>query len=306
MLKKRKDGFAIGHALLLYCIKNGTRGNKKTIFKKGNFNMIIKNVGIILAPGHRSNAYLQNLTKNKLIPSYALVMIKNRYEYLLTKLFPDKLVAMLQFVWQNEIMGLFRQKNNDSKVYFNPHEPILYTVKRSKLSYDKIHASNCNDKKIIDAIRRRHEKVFIYSGGGILKKEILGLGKKFIHVHPGIVPFYRGSTCFYYSIIKDRKLGATAFFMEKEIDKGKVIAQKQFKKPNIKDIDNIIDPYIRSDLLVDVMRNYVSSGSIKSEPQNKNVGETYFVIHPVLKHLAILDCIRKSKIKRIHKLSQTN
>ena len=70
----------------------------------------------------------------------------------------------------------------------------------------------------------------IFSGGGILKKEILELSTKFVHFHPGIVPNYRGSTCFYYSILNDDECGVTAFIMEEGLDVGDVICKKNFKK----------------------------------------------------------------------------
>ena len=56
------------------------------------------------------------------------------------------------------------------------------------------------------------------------------------------------------------------------------------------DIDYIYDPYIRSELLGDVMNDYVKAGKFSIHRQIKQSGETYYIIHPVLKHIAILKC----------------
>ena len=183
----------------------------------------------------------------------------------------------------------FFDKFKDSKVILNKYN----------IPYKEINTEDCNDNRVIEVIKHRAEKYFIYTGGGILKESILSLGKKIIHVHPGIVPQYRGSTCIYYSIINEDKCGATAFFMTKKIDKGEVIAKRFFKKPRILNIDYEYDCHIRSALLVEIIKQYIKKGKFESAPQNRDKGETYHIIHPVLKHLAILSCVyKKHKISR--------
>ena len=132
-------------------------------------------------------------------------------------------------------------------------------------------------------------KHILDTGGGILKEDILNCESKFIHFHPGIVPNYRGSTCFYYSMINENQCGVTAFFMDKHLDTGKIILQKTFDSPNHEFVDNVYDPYIRSETLVEVLKNnYLISKNLKEQSSE---GETYYIIHPVLKHIAILSCL---------------
>jgi len=40
--------------------------------------------------------------------------------------------------------------------------------------------------------------------------------------------------------------------------------------------------------LREVLKDYAKSGTFPLKPQDKDQGETYFIIHPVLKHIAIL------------------
>ncbi len=229
--------------------------------------MIIKNLGIIVVDTNRGRAYIQNLAKNELFPSFILVL-------------------------EQKSNGK-KKKSKYAKEFFDANEPVTETLKKYKLKFKNILAESCNEYVVISELKSRKEKYFIYTGGGILKKEILSIGKKFIHIHPGTVPYYRGSTCMYYSIINEKKLGATAFFLETGLDKGDIIAQKEYQCPKILDMDNIYDPWMRSDLLVDIVKKYSKTGKFESRKQNKKAGETYFIIHPVLKHLAILMC-RKS------------
>ena len=228
--------------------------------------MILKDVGIVLLTNMRSKAFIQNLVKNDLIPGEIVLLKKGEGK--------SNPISVLQ-----HYEGLF-----------DPNEEVENTLKLHNLEYKTVEATDCNEPNVIEAVKGMKSKYLIYCGGGILEKEILSLGKKFIHVHPGIVPKYRGSTCFYYSIIAEKKCGATAFFMEEKIDTGNVLAQKEYAIPNYSDLDRIFDPWMRSDLLVDIIR----SGSFEEKPQPESEdSETYFIIHPVLKHLAIEYCLKQ-------------
>ena len=123
----------------------------------------------------------------------------------------------------------------------------------------------------------------------ILKQDILTSGKLFLHVHSGSLPNYRGSTTIYYSIINVNKCFATAIFLNEKIDTGDVILTKEYEVPDkATNIDYYFDSIIRADLLLDVIDKYVKTRKIVFEPQESINGETYFIIHPVLKHIALL------------------
>ena len=101
----------------------------------------------------------------------------------------------------------------------------------NNLSFKEFSFVDINNSQLINYIKQNDVDFFIFTGGGILKSEILSSNSQFIHFHPGIVPFYRGSTCFYYSIINDNKCGVTAYVMDEKLDAGKIIYQKTFPKP---------------------------------------------------------------------------
>ena len=224
-------------------------------------------LGIILTPSVRSKAYIQKIIKNKFSLSEIIFLNDKKIEP----------------IFDNEEIS----KSIESG--FDISKSVKSTLKENNLVFTEFNFVDINHQKLIDFISNSKSDVFIFTGGGILREEILNTGKKFIHLHPGIVPKYRGSTCFYYSMINENKCGVTAYFMDKNIDTGKIILQVSFKHPNHKFIDNVYDSFIRSETLVEVLKNnLLDSKNFKEQPAD---GDTYFIIHPVLKHLAILSCI---------------
>lgn len=122
---------------------------------------------------------------------------------------------------------------------------------------------------------------------------MLNCGKKLIHIHPGVVPSFRGSTCFYYSILQEGTLGATAFIMEPELDRGPTIIINKFTinmnldSKKLRFMDYVADPYIRMKTLEEVLEKLSDIDNFKTEKQIKDNHNTLFVMHPILRKLAI-------------------
>ena len=71
--------------------------------------------------------------------------------------------------------------------------------------------------------------------------------------------------------------------MNREIDGGDILFMKSFQIPKFSvDFDMVLDPIIRTESLLE----WLGSG-VDSILPNGN-GDTYYIIHPVLKHLARL------------------
>jgi len=147
------------------------------------------------------------------------------------------------------------------------------------------HASILENKTINElenVIRDIKSEIIIFSGKGgeIVKKNILKYNN-FLHIHPGKLPEYRGSTTIYYSILKEKLCHATAFFLDDKIDTGNIIKIMEFEIIDI-DFDYIYDPLIRTYLLIDILK----STPIESRQQYNHNTTEYYIIHPVLKKLA--------------------
>jgi methionyl-tRNA formyltransferase len=144
---------------------------------------------------------------------------------------------------------------------------------------------------VIAAVGDLDHEVLVYSGPGgfILDGDLLSAGPRFLHIHAGKLPEYRGSTTIYYSLLADGECGATAFIMNKNIDEGPILAQKTYPPPEDPNtLDLYYDPWIRARLLVDVLTQYENAGGISEHPQQSGKGQNYYIIHPVLKHLSVL------------------
>ena len=239
--------------------------------------------GIIVADTSRSRAYINSLLKNELKPSWVLLLD----DFSSRQTLPGK-AKNIQKVEIDE---------NWPEANFNPNEPIINLLKRYNLKFDIANSKDINDEKVINLIKNSQPKVLIYSGygGAILRNEILNLGKDFLHIHGGYLPEYKGSTTNYYSLLNENFIGASSIFLTKEIDCGPIF--RRFKtNPNIErnKLDHIYDSAIRSRVLIDTIK-YFKKNYPNYENLNNKKGETYYIIHPVLKHIAILSDSIESK-----------
>ena len=223
--------------------------------------MILHDVAMVAADTTRTKYYIEELIKNELLPHYILLLLNGN-----GRLLPGQKESRSE----NELINLLID---------------------SGIKYDIASNSNINSDEVITTIANRAEQVFIFSGyGGVLLKEkILESGKKFLHIHGGYLPDYKGSTTNYYSLIDDNTIGASAIFLTKEIDCGPILLRKKFSPPKDRtEIDHSSDSEARAKVLIECLRKYVHSGSWEYELENNHGGEIFYIIHPVLKHLAIL------------------
>jgi methionyl-tRNA formyltransferase len=156
----------------------------------------------------------------------------------------------------------------------------------------RVAAGDVNAPEVAAAVAERQPRVIVYAGygGQIVREGILGLEAPVLHAHAGWLPDERGSTTIYYSLLKGGECGVTVFCLRREIDTGPMLARRRYPRPHpAMNIDHLYDNAIRADLLIRVLRVYASTGQLPpGEPQSGDEGATYYVIHPVLKHLAIL------------------
>jgi methionyl-tRNA formyltransferase len=229
-------------------------------------------LGVLLLPSVRSLAYLAMLRSLNWTPREVVLL-------------------------QGEIGCLEAVRAEDrefgySRKYFDPSvdlESYLEDVPEV-LRVDGI---DVNSTAVHRALGQCSSEVFLFTGGGILSGETLRLGKSLLHCHPGWVPDYRGSTCFYYSLLQENALGATAFLMDEHIDTGAVLARSRFRcnlrvtpsQPLF--MDYILDPYIRACTLRKALLARLRSGAWGAFPQEPDGRQAFFVMHPWLRHLAI-------------------
>jgi len=177
---------------------------------------------------------------------------------------------------QNEIIYL---DDNSRKIK-------SYLLKKNKIfSKNKIKRFSTNfiNKKVENYIMKLKTKYFVYSGypGIVIKNKKILNEKAILHSHPGKLPFYKGSTTIYYSLLNSNKIYCTTLILREKIDTGPIIYVKEYPKPKIlKTIDDDYDNFIRSENIVYVLKNI---SKLKAKRQKINKLIPYFVIHPILR-----------------------
>jgi methionyl-tRNA formyltransferase len=242
---------------------------------------MLTDVGFVAANTSRTRAYLAALERHDLLPTS-------------TVLLDDELPAVMPGQADSTVewsLSQDRQVQSWSEVDFDPNAPLEPWLQRLGLDYVVAGSRDINSAAVVDLIARSEPSVFIYSGygGALLRREVLETGKRFLHVHGGYLPDFKGSTTNYYSLLAEGILGASALFLTAEIDSGPVLARRRFPPPDERtEIDHIHDSAARARVLVDTLSAYREQEEWRFELPDNRGGTTYYIIHPVLKHLAIL------------------
>ena len=247
--------------------------------------MINLNYAMLLADTVRSRAYLYEVIRNGFLPSFC-VLLMNAEE----KQYPGQTSFGSTQHKVNEIsagdldiIGLWVTEDLTCS--------LMDILEKNKVPYVKCYTKTVNDTNVINIMKKRDEKLFIFSGygGDIVKSKVLSLDINLLHVHGGYLPAYKGSTTNYYSILREGKVGASAIMLTDVLDTGPIIFKREFGCPENRTLmDYFVDPGIRAKVLVGALQIIEQQqAGHEWEIQNPEEGETYFVIHPLLKHIAI-------------------
>ncbi len=170
--------------------------------------------------------------------------------------------------------------------------PLAKILEEARWAYETFTADDVNAPEIARKVASLSPRLTVYSGfgGQLVGEALLRAASPLLHVHSGYLPRYRGSTTIYYSMLAEGFCGATALLLDRGIDTGPVIARRRYPlPPRGFDIDHLYDGMIRADLLTRVLKSWAKKGSFpRVRNQDADEGETFYVIHPVLKHLALL------------------
>jgi len=244
---------------------------------------MLSEVGMVAADTPRTRAYLSALERHNLLPSVFLLL-------------EDGVGELIRGKYDNSAKGktvpeLDLADNDWSEVSFSLTEPLISLLKRLKIDIQIAGSRDINSTSVIEAISNSEPSVFIYSGYGgvLLKSPLLSCGKRFLHVHGGCLPKFKGSTTSYYQLLEEDTMGAAAIFLTEKIDEGPILLAKNFPAPSNRElIDYIYDPAARARVLVETLHAFQTSGQWLSEPQADSHFGPFYIIHPVLKHVAIL------------------
>lgn len=233
--------------------------------------------GMIAADTSRTRAYLSALERNDLLPTWVLLLETHQDESRPGQAASVSNAVACDPAWPESA--------------FDPTAPLRPWLDRLGIRYDVSPVADINAPETIGLIAACTPEVLVFSGfgGALLRDAVLRTGKQFLHVHGGYLPDFKGSTTNYYSLLAEGQMGASSLFLTAEIDSGPVITRRRFPAPGDRTrIDHVYDAATRASVLVDTLKAWRKCGHWTVELPASTGGETYYIIHPVLKHLAIL------------------
>ena len=174
---------------------------------------------------------------------------------------------------------------------------VKRTLEQENWNWLELDCDHINCDLMVYTISELSPKMIIYSGYGsqLVGTQLLEMEIPFLHIHSGWLPKYKGSTAFYYSWIIEQYCGVSAFYLRSGIDEGPIVLRKKYPLPQSGvDPDYIYDCAIRADTLIEVIQGINQTGTIPAGRAQTELGDTYYVIHPLLKHLARLSKLPSS------------
>ncbi len=233
---------------------------------------ILKEIGLLLVPNIRGMLYLDAFVRHGVLPGSIIVQGT------------DNLARDLR----NYPREFFKRYAE----FFSLDKDLHYYQNNYPLNLLRLSEKDVNSASLQQIVQQSPEEYFFFTGGGIIRQPLFATEKKFIHIHPGRLPDYKGSTCLYYELLREGRCAATSFFMAPGLDTGNIILSADFQPPQIPAadwyfFDFIYDAWIRAQVMALTLKTYLDNGCFPSKIQAKDQGDLYYVIHPFLKHLAL-------------------
>ncbi len=174
---------------------------------------------------------------------------------------------------------------------FKKNKRILNILKQKKINYKVFKTNEINELNIEKELSRSKNALNIFSGypGQIIKSKKI-LKNMILHIHPGSLYDFKGSTTLYYSLIMKGTIYCSVIALNSKIDSGKVLFKKKLfmpKKITIKKFESSFENDLRALTLIEYLKLYSNkspkinkrSYSTKSEISN------YYICHPILRGL---------------------
>ena len=160
-------------------------------------------------------------------------------------------------------------------------------------SIDNLLVQDLSDLGLHTHLSKQPAYPILYTGGGIVPDNLLSIpDNPLIHIHPGFLPNLRGADCTLWSILLTDHASATGFHMSSRIDEGKIIKAcwlpKLMLNGKLNHLDvnigyrliySFIDPWVRSFLLRELLKNNHNLAELSTTPQIPEEGNTFHFMH---------------------------
>ena len=167
---------------------------------------------------------------------------------------------------------------------------------------ERVMVKGLADPTLAEFLSRFAPTAVLYTGGGIIPASLLSVpGLRFLHIHPGRLPYVRGADGLLWSTLVRGKPGASCFYMAPGIDTGGIVQAAEFSplefplpangRPDdpalYRAIFSYYDPMLRAAMLLRVFRIGDNPMNLASEAQQPQQGLTYHFMGPVLRRVAL-------------------
>ena len=143
--------------------------------------------------------------------------------------------------------------------------PVLQPVKMKDPEFVEQLRSYQADLQVVVAFRMLPEVVWAMPKYGTF------------NVHAALLPQYRGAAPINWAVINgEKETGVTTFFLDHDIDTGRIIMQKRFPIPETANVEYVYDGLMRlgAELALETIDALIAAdGNIGSIPQSKLMGE---------------------------------
>ena len=182
-------------------------------------------------------------------------LVENEYNVVAVVTQPDKAVGR----HQTEVQP------SEVKKYAQEHQlPVLQPEKmKDPVFLEQLRSFKANVQVVV-AFRMLPEVVWSMPKYGTF------------NVHAALLPQYRGAAPINWAVINgEKRTGVTTFFLDKDIDTGRVILQKPFDIPETADVEYVYDGLMRlgADICLETMEKILATdGYPESIPQENLMG----------------------------------
>lgn len=252
-----------------------------------------------------TEAYLETLKYHGFRPATILVVDYVGHGARPTKLqqlFGTRLSALVLRHWRNISAripsGLADRIQQSYPIKLRPGREPRFKAYADRVDYLII--KDYGDPRLVAAMHACGAEAFLYCSGGRVPDSIFDEGFRILHIHPGVVPYVKGSDGLLWSIIARQKPGASCFYMDAGIDTGKLIATAEYPMPHWPDLKvdpetlykallYCYDPHLRASLLVEVLQGPGRDGNLADLPASSQAhdGGHYYTMHRMMRHRAL-------------------
>ncbi len=159
----------------------------------------------------------------------------------------------------------------DVKVYAKEHNiPVLQPIKMKDMAFVEELRSYNADLQVVVAFRMLPEIVWSMPRFGTF------------NVHAALLPQYRGAAPINWAIMNGEKMtGVTTFFLDHDIDTGRIIMQKTFPIPDDADFEYVYDGlmYLGADIAIDTINRLLDGNGLVESLSQKEMNNANIELH---------------------------